>query len=132
MVRPAIRLILVVVLASVAVALWRSGLLSELSLEALKSRQDTLLAWTTAHPWFAAGGFFVLYVVVTSLSLPGAAVLTLAAGALFGLVEGTILASFASSIGATQAFLASPGIVRSSCLSSQGSTPNSERSLLTP
>lgn len=106
------RLILAVVLVVAAFALWRSGLLGELSLEALKARQDALQAWTAANPWYAAGAFFVLYVVVTSLSLPGAAVLTLAAGALFGLLEGTLLASFASSIGATLAFLASRFVFR--------------------
>ena len=106
------RLILAVVLVVAAFALWRSGLLGELSLEALKARQDSLQAWTAANPWYAAGAFFVLYVVVTGLSLPGAAVLTLAAGALFGLLEGTLLASFASSIGATLAFLASRFVFR--------------------
>ncbi len=106
------RLILAVVLVVAAFALWRSGLLGELSLEALKARQDALQAWTAANPWYAAGAFFVLYVVVTGLSLPGAAVLTLAAGALFGLLEGTLLASFASSIGATLAFLASRFVFR--------------------
>jgi pyruvate/2-oxoglutarate dehydrogenase complex dihydrolipoamide dehydrogenase (E3) component/uncharacterized membrane protein YdjX (TVP38/TMEM64 family) len=106
------RLILILSLAVVAVVLWRSGLLGELSLESLKGRQATLHAWTTANPWLAAGGFFALYVVITSLSLPGAAVLTLAAGALFGLIEGTLLASFASSIGATLAFLASRFVFR--------------------
>ncbi|HEX5663244.1 MAG TPA: VTT domain-containing protein, partial [Xanthomonadaceae bacterium] len=106
------RLIFAVVLVVAAFALWRSGLLGELSLEALKARQDSLQAWTAANPWYAAGAFFVLYVVVTGLSLPGAAVLTLAGGALFGLLEGTLLASFASSIGATLAFLASRFVFR--------------------
>jgi pyruvate/2-oxoglutarate dehydrogenase complex dihydrolipoamide dehydrogenase (E3) component/uncharacterized membrane protein YdjX (TVP38/TMEM64 family) len=106
------RLLLIVVLAVVAIVLWRSGLLSELSLESLKGRQAALQAWTSENPWLAAGGFFALYVVITGLSLPGAAVLTLAAGALFGLVQGTLLASFASSIGATLAFLASRFVLR--------------------
>jgi pyruvate/2-oxoglutarate dehydrogenase complex dihydrolipoamide dehydrogenase (E3) component/uncharacterized membrane protein YdjX (TVP38/TMEM64 family) len=58
------------------------------------------------------GGFFLLYVVVTALSLPGAAILTLAAGALFGLVEGLLVASFASTVGATLAFLVSRYLLR--------------------
>ncbi|WP_238067977.1 bifunctional TVP38/TMEM64 family protein/FAD-dependent oxidoreductase [Psychrobacter sp. Ps1] len=63
-------------------------------------------------PLLIIGGFFLLYVVVTALSLPGAAILTLAAGALFGLVQGLLVASFASSIGATIAFLASRYLLR--------------------
>ncbi len=106
------RWIVLIVLALVAVVLWRSGLLAELSLEGLKARQGTLQAWTAANPWLAAGGFFAVYVLVTGVSLPGAAILTLAAGALFGLVEGTILVSFASSIGATLAFLGSRFVLR--------------------
>ncbi len=58
--------------------------------------------------------FFVLYIAVAALSLPGAAVLTLAAGALFGLVWGVVLVSFASSIGATLAFLVARFILRDS------------------
>jgi pyruvate/2-oxoglutarate dehydrogenase complex dihydrolipoamide dehydrogenase (E3) component/uncharacterized membrane protein YdjX (TVP38/TMEM64 family) len=108
------RWIVVIVLALVAFALWRSGLLAELNLEGLKARQDALQGWTAANPWLAAGGFFVLYVLVTGVSLPGAAILTLAAGAIFGLLQGTILASFASSIGATLAFLASRFVLRDS------------------
>ena len=56
--------------------------------------------------------FFVAYVLVTALSLPGAVIMTLAAGALFGLGFGTLLVSFASSIGATLAFLASRYLLR--------------------
>ncbi|MEO7741920.1 MAG: FAD-dependent oxidoreductase [Usitatibacter sp.] len=56
--------------------------------------------------------FFLVYVAVTGLSLPGAAVLTLAAGAIFGLAWGTLIVSFASSIGATAAFLASRYVLR--------------------
>ncbi|WP_265090698.1 FAD-dependent oxidoreductase [Psychrobacter sp. SWN149] len=63
-------------------------------------------------PLLIIGGFFLLYVVVTALSLPGAAILTLAAGALFGLVQGLLVASFASSIGATLAFLTSRYLLR--------------------
>ncbi|MGM8887825.1 VTT domain-containing protein, partial [Psychrobacter sp. 1U2] len=63
-------------------------------------------------PLLIIGGFFLLYVVVTALSLPGAAILTLAAGALFGLWQGLLVASFASSIGATLAFLTSRYLLR--------------------
>ncbi|MGO1758040.1 MAG: FAD-dependent oxidoreductase, partial [Psychrobacter sp.] len=69
-------------------------------------------AYKEQSPLLIIGGFFLLYVVVTALSLPGAAILTLASGALFGLVQGLIIASFASSIGATLAFLASRYLLR--------------------
>ena len=108
------RWIVVIVLALVAFALWRSGLLAELNLDGLRARQGALQGWTAANPWLAAGGFFALYVLVTGVSLPGAVILTLAGGAIFGLVEGTILVSFASSIGATLAFLASRFVLRDS------------------
>ena len=77
-----------------------------LSLAAIKSSQADLQAWRSAQPLAAALMFFAGYVAVAALSLPGAAVMTLAAGALFGLGWGTVIVSFASSIGATLAFLA--------------------------
>ncbi len=77
-----------------------------LSLAAIQNRQAELQAWRAAQPLVAGALFFAGYVAVTALSLPGAAVMTLAAGALFGLGWGTLIVSFASSIGATLAFLA--------------------------
>lgn len=112
MTRSAMRLILIAVLAAAVLALWRTGLLNHFSLEGLKARQETLHGWTEAHPVGAAVGFFALYVLAAGLSVPGAAILTLAAGALFGLVEGTLLVSFASTIGATLAFLVSRFLLR--------------------
>ncbi|MCK6432272.1 MAG: FAD-dependent oxidoreductase [Burkholderiaceae bacterium] len=76
-----------------------------LSLAAIKESQADLLAWRDEQPLVAGLLFFASYVAVTALSLPGAAVMTLAAGALFGLGWGTVIVSFASSIGATVAFL---------------------------
>ena len=89
------------------IAFWQSGLLAELSLAGLKQRHASLVSWSYAHPWACAAAFVVGYVAITALSLPGAAVMTLAAGAIFGLFEGTLLASFASSIGATLAMFVS-------------------------
>ena len=83
-----------------------------LSLEALKERQAALDALYAARPLATIGSFFLVYVAVTALSLPGAAILTLAAGALFGLATGTLVVSFASSIGATLAFLVSRHLLR--------------------
>ena len=77
-----------------------------LRLSTIKSRQAELEAWRAAQPLRAALIFFAVYVLVTALSLPGAVVLTLAGGAIFGLGWGSLLVSFTSSIGATLAFLA--------------------------
>jgi pyruvate/2-oxoglutarate dehydrogenase complex dihydrolipoamide dehydrogenase (E3) component/uncharacterized membrane protein YdjX (TVP38/TMEM64 family) len=77
-----------------------------LSLASIQARQADLQAWRDGQPLLAAGLFFAVYVAVTALSLPGAAVMTLVAGALFGLGWGTLIVSFASTIGATLAFLA--------------------------
>ena len=78
-----------------------------LRLSTIKSSQAQLEAWRAAQPLQTALIFFAVYVLATALSLPGAVVLTLAGGAIFGLGWGTLLISFASSIGATLAFLAS-------------------------
>ena len=83
-----------------------------LTLEGLKGSMDQFEQYKTQSPWLVIGGFFVVYILVTALSLPGAAILTLAAGALFGLVQGILVASFASSIGATLAFLTSRYLLR--------------------
>ena len=83
-----------------------------LTLESLKQSQHDFAAIKLESPWLVAGVFFVVYVIATALSLPGAIILTLAAGALFGLFEGTLLVSFASSLGATLAFLASRFVLR--------------------
>ncbi|HEX4586292.1 MAG TPA: FAD-dependent oxidoreductase [Burkholderiaceae bacterium] len=76
------------------------------------AQRDAIEAWRAAHPVGAAAAFVAVYVAVTALSLPGAALMTLAAGALFGLAIGTVLASFASSIGATLAFVSARFVLR--------------------
>lgn len=77
------------------------------TLEALQQNRLAFAEFRAGSPWLAPAIFFVIYVLITAVSLPGAAIMTLAAGALFGLFEGTLLVSFASSIGATLAFLVS-------------------------
>lgn len=77
------------------------------SLDYLKQQQAALDGYYQSNPVLTIAIFFLVYVAIATLSLPGAAILTLAGGALFGLVIGTIVVSFASSIGATLAFLAS-------------------------
>lgn len=87
-----------------------------LNLQSLQAGLAQWQAWRDVHPWLAAALFFCLYVAVTGLSLPGATVLTLAAGALFGLWWGTIVVSFASSIGALAAFLTARYLLREAVL----------------
>ena len=83
-----------------------------LSLDYVKQRQADFAALYADRPVLVIGAFFAVYVAVTALSLPGAAIMTLAAGAVFGLLAGTIIVSFASSIGATLAFLSSRYVLR--------------------
>ncbi len=83
-----------------------------LSLDYLKSQQAALNDLYSNRPFLVIASFFTVYVIATSLSLPGAVILTLAAGAIFGLFTGTLIVSFASSIGATIAFLVSRFLLR--------------------
>ncbi|MDX1489605.1 MAG: FAD-dependent oxidoreductase, partial [Acidiferrobacterales bacterium] len=77
------------------------------SLEYLKAQQANIMAYYEANRWRTVFIYFVIYIAVTGLSLPGAAVMTLVGGAVFGLLWGTVIVSFASSVGATFAFLVS-------------------------
>jgi uncharacterized membrane protein YdjX (TVP38/TMEM64 family) len=83
-----------------------------LSLENFKASQADIVAAKDANPSLYIAGFFLLYVAVTGLSIPGAAIMTLVAGALFGVVLGTLIVSFASTMGATLAFLSSRYLLR--------------------
>ncbi len=83
-----------------------------LTLEGMQAGLGQFETWRQARPILLAGGYFLIYVIVTALSLPGAAVMTLAGGALFGLGWGLLLVSFASSLGATLAFLVSRYLLR--------------------
>ena len=82
------------------------GLGQFFSLDYVKSQQAAIDAYRTAQPVLVAGIFFAVYVAVTALSLPGAVIMTLAAGAIFGVLWGVVMVSFASTLGATLAFLA--------------------------
>jgi len=83
-----------------------------LSLESFKAQQAEIIAAKDANPLVYIAGFFLIYVAVTGLSIPGAAIMSLVAGALFGVVLGTVIVSFASTIGATLAFLSSRYLLR--------------------
>jgi uncharacterized membrane protein YdjX (TVP38/TMEM64 family) len=83
-----------------------------LTLESLAARESQLREFQQEHPFWVYGAAFVVYVGITGLSLPGAAALTLAYGWYFGLLRGVILVSFASTTGATLAFLLSRYLFR--------------------
>ncbi|MDI1309323.1 MAG: FAD-dependent oxidoreductase [Methylotenera sp.] len=85
-----------------------------LTLDSIKENRNQLASLQGQSPWLVIISFFVIYIIATALSLPGAVLLTLLAGALFGLWQGTLIVSFASSIGATLAFLTSRYLLRDS------------------
>lgn len=91
-----------------------------LTLDAIKSSQINIQQWQQQQPLLVALAFSAIYIAITALSLPGAAVMTLAAGAFFGVFWGLVIVSFASSIGATLAFLVSRFIFRDSVQSRFG------------
>ena len=104
--------ILVLVLLGAIVAYFVFDLGQILSLENFKASQADIVAAKDANPVLYISGFFLLYVAVTGLSIPGAAIMTLIAGALFGVLIGTIIVSFASTMGATLAFLSARFVLR--------------------
>ena len=106
------RLVAAAVLAALIVAFFAFGGHRHLSFDSIKSQQAGILALYERNPLTMALAFFAAYVAVTGLSLPGALVMTLIAGAIFGLYRGTLIVSFASSIGATLAFLAARFLLR--------------------
>jgi uncharacterized membrane protein YdjX (TVP38/TMEM64 family) len=106
------RLLLLLLAAAAIAAFFVFDLGRYLSLEALKAQQEGLRAYAEMHPLQSAAIFFGIYVAATALSIPGAAILTLGAGAVFGLWRGLLIVSFASSVGATLAFLAARFLLR--------------------
>ena len=106
------RIILVAIIVALIASFFVLDLNQYLTLESLKSNQQDLAQYIEANWLIAFIGYLVIYAAATALSVPGAAILTLGAGALFGFGWGLLLASFASSIGATLAFLASRFLLR--------------------
>lgn len=106
------RLYLLILIALLIGAFFYFDLQQLLTLEKLKSQQETIVSYRNNHPLLATAIYALVYIAVTGLSLPGASILTLAGGAVFGLLWGTLIVSFASSIGATLAFLAARFLFR--------------------
>ena len=106
------RLLIIAALAALVAAYFFFGLGDYLTVEGIKQVAGDVGAYYERNPAQVIVGFFFVYVAVAAASLPGAAVMTLAAGALFGVLVGTIIVSFASTLGATLAFLASRYVLR--------------------
>jgi uncharacterized membrane protein YdjX (TVP38/TMEM64 family) len=106
------RIVIVAFVIAVVFAFKFFDLGQYLTLGYIKASQEKFQGLYLSNRWFVIGGYMLIYILVTALSLPGAAVLTLAAGALFGLLVGTVVVSFASTIGATLAAFVSRFILR--------------------
>jgi uncharacterized membrane protein YdjX (TVP38/TMEM64 family) len=92
-----------------------------LTLHSLKTNRQALLDFYAAHALSMVAGFMAVYIIQTALSLPGAAVMSLAAGAIFGPVMGTIYAVISASVGATLAFLVTRYLLRDAVVNKFGS-----------
>ncbi|MEH6591192.1 MAG: FAD-dependent oxidoreductase [Halioglobus sp.] len=101
------QLAIIALLVGAAIAWFYFDLGSYLQLAVLRENLAQLQHWYSQHPLLAGAIYFSIYVLVTGLSVPGAAIMTLAGGALFGFWYGLLLVSFASSVGATLAFAVS-------------------------
>ncbi len=108
------KLVLVGIIAAIVALFFAFDLGQYLSLEYIKAQQDQVETLYAENQLATLIIFFIVYVIVTGMSLPGAAVMSLAAGAVFGLLTGVILISFASSIGASIAFMISRYLFRES------------------
>ena len=114
------KIVLLVVIVAAVAAFFAFGLDRYFTLAEAKARQIEFVQLFADRPWTVGAVFFFGYVVVTALSLPGAVWMTLLAGAVFGLAWGTVIVSFASTIGATLAFLSSRFLFRDSVQSRFG------------
>jgi len=106
------RLVVLIAIAALIAAFFAFDLTRYFGLDYFRQQQAAIEAYFQAHPLRTAAIYFAVYVAVTGLSLPGATIMTLAGGAIFGLLWGTVVVSFASAIGATLAFLASRYLFR--------------------
>lgn len=108
------KILIVLVVILVIAGFFLFGFNDLLTLDGIQSRLGQFYEWRNQSPLLVGGLFFLAYVLIAAFSLPGAAIMTLLAGALFGLWWGLLLASFASSIGAFFAFLTSRYLLRDS------------------
>ncbi|MBN7798249.1 FAD-dependent oxidoreductase [Parahaliea mediterranea] len=106
------RILVLLIIAALIGAWFVFGLGDLLRLEAVKAHVETLQHWCAARPLLAGALYLLAYIAVTALALPGAALMTLAGGALFGFWYALLLASFGSTIGGTLCFLVSRWLLR--------------------
>ncbi len=106
------KVVLVVLIVILAGVFFAFDIDQYLTLDYLKARQHDFQQFYASHKALTLGVYFLIYVIVTALSLPGAAIMTLAGGALFGFLPALIVVSFASTLGATLAFLVSRFLLR--------------------
>lgn len=106
------KIMVISVITLLVILIYSFDIQAYLSVDGLKHSVSQLEMWRVERPLLVGALFFSLYILIALLSLPGAAVMTIGAGALFGLLWGSIIASFASSIGATLAFLLSRYLLR--------------------
>ncbi|MGZ8183977.1 MAG: FAD-dependent oxidoreductase [Methylobacter sp.] len=118
------RWVLLAVITALIAAFFIFDLQSYLTLESLKAQQAAIETYRSSHPGLAVAMYALIYIAVTGLSLPGATILTLAGGAVFGLLWGTLIVSFVSTIGATLAFLAARFLFRDAVKSRFGDRLN--------
>jgi uncharacterized membrane protein YdjX (TVP38/TMEM64 family) len=106
------RIIILAAITAAVAAFFFFDLGQYLTLEYIKAQRASFDAYYEAHRATVIGVYMAIYVAVTALSLPGAAVMTLLGGAIFGLLVGTVVVSFASTIGATLACFVSRFVLR--------------------
>jgi len=106
------KIIIILVIATLALLFFAFDLQQYLTISYLKAQQQAFADYYAHHTGFTIAAYVIIYIIVTALSLPGATVMTLAGGALFGLWLGILLISFASTIGATLAFLVARFLLR--------------------
>ncbi len=115
-----VKIALVVLVAALVAGFFIFDLGRYFDLEFIKAQRDAYQSYYEQRPSIAILAYAAIYIAVTSLSLPGAAILTLLGGALFGVVTGTVVVSFCSTIGATVSFLVARFLLRDAIQSKFG------------
>jgi pyruvate/2-oxoglutarate dehydrogenase complex dihydrolipoamide dehydrogenase (E3) component/uncharacterized membrane protein YdjX (TVP38/TMEM64 family) len=106
------KVFIVILIAALITAFFGLNLGRFLTLDFIKAQQAAVATYYAANPALTVAGFMAVYILAVAVSIPGAAILTLAAGAIFGVVMGTAIVSVSSTVGATLAFLASRYVLR--------------------
>lgn len=108
------KILIILVAVGIIGAFFALDLGQYLTLDALKQHKESIQSFYSENMLLTVAAYVIIYILVTALSLPGATIMTLAGGALFGVIQGTIIVSFSSTIGATCAFLVARYLLRDS------------------